>query len=222
MIIKLKRAFGLIVASLLLIPSIAIVSDAENSIKTKIYVWNRFTIEERKKLKAGETVYRYAEIKDEDGKTRGRAWSSVIVKTPIDQCFKIFLEFDKHHLFIPRKTKSEVIKTWENKTLVHNEFDFYLLKVEYTSLFTVDEKEHRVDYDMAPEYKHDINDTEGYFHFEKIDDTRTLFTYAVTKVDTGLTVPSFVMEYLTSRDLPNVVLNVRKRIESRGKWTKED
>jgi len=185
-------------------------------------VWSRFTAKERKRLEAGDAIYQYVQSKGEDGMTHGHARSSAVINAPLDRCFKIFCEFDQHHLYFPRKIKSEIIKTRGNESLVHNEFDFYLVTVEYTSRFTVDTKIRRVDYDMDPDYEHDIEDTEGYFHFEKIDDTRTLFTYAATKVDTGLKVPGFVMEYLTSRDLPNVVLNVKKRIESGGQWTKHD
>lgn len=222
---KTRKAAWLLAAGLAVVAMIAAGSEGEGPGDDKAAektVLARFTAEERKRLGAGETVFRYVEARDEEGKTQGHAWASVVIDAPVDRCFKIFREFDQHHLYIPRKQKSEIIKTWENKTLVHNEFDFYLITIEYTSLFTVDEKNHRVDYDMDPDYKHDINDTEGYFHFERIDGERTLLTYAVTRVDTGLRAPAFVMEYLTSRDLPNVVINVKKRIESGGKWSKED
>jgi hypothetical protein len=183
---------------------------------------DRFTAEERQKLTKGEAVYRHVKTEGEDGKIHGHGESYAVINAPIDRCWKIFTEFDKHQLYFPRKKKSEVVKSEGNKYWVYKQFEFYVVTVEYTVLYTVDKERRRVDFDMDKSYPHDLEDTAGYFQFEKLDDKRTLFTYAATRVETGLKVPGFIQEYLTSRDLPAVVLNVKKRIESGGKWTKDD
>jgi hypothetical protein len=104
---------------------------------------------------------------------------------------------------------------------VHKVFKFYVVKVEYTVLCTIDRKNRRVDFQLDPEYKHDLEDTAGYFLFEPVDDKTTLFTYAATKVQPRLKVPFSIQNYLTARDLPDVVANVKMRIESGGTWTKD-
>jgi len=217
---RIVKVSGIFVAGIVLMLAMAALPGDDPSAPGGS-VLDRFTPEELKKLEAGEAVYQLVQTEDADGKTRGHGQSSALINAPIDLCFKIFCEFDKHHLFFPRKKKSEVKKTWDNKALVYKEFDFYVVTVEYTVLYTVDSDIHRVDFQMDREYPHDIEDTAGYFHFEKVDDQRTLFTYAATKVETGVKVPGFIQEYITSRDLPNVVLSVKKRIESGGKWTKD-
>jgi hypothetical protein len=183
---------------------------------------DRFSAEERRKLEKGEPVYRHVKSEGTDGKVHGHGEAYAIMNAPVEQCWKIFTEFDKHQLYFPRKKKSEVVKSEGNKYWVYKQFEFYMVTIEYTTLYTVDEKAHRVDYDMDESYPHDLEETVGYFQFEKLDDKRTLFIYAATKVETGLKVPGFVQDYLTSRDLPAVVLNVKKRMESGGEWTKED
>lgn len=172
-------------------------------------------------MKAGEAVYQHVQSEGKDGKTTGHGESYVLINKPADECFRVFLEFDKRQLYFPRKKASEVVKPWDDKALVHKVFEFYVVEVEYTVLCTIDRKNRRVDFQLDPEYKHDLEDTAGYFLFEPVDDKTTLFTYAATKVQTGLKVPFSIQNYLTSRDLPDVVANVKMRIESGGTWTKD-
>ncbi len=183
---------------------------------------SRFTPEQVKKLKAGEAIYETVREKGEGGVTRGYGRSTAIVEAPIDKAFETFTRFDEQEEYFPRKTESKVVKHWDHKYLVHKVFEFYVVDIEYHVIYSVDEKNHRVDFEMSKDHPHDIDDTAGYFQFKKIDEETTLFTYAATKVETGLKVPGFIQGYISSKDLPDVVLNVKKRIESGGKWKKKD
>jgi hypothetical protein len=179
----------------------------------------RFSAEQRQRLEAGEPVYIYTETSapGEGGKGYGQAF--IIINAPVETCFKIFRELDKQHEYFPRKTRSEVVKREGNRVLVHNEFDFYLADIEYYSLYTIDAEAHRFDFEMDKSYPHNVEESAGYFQFEKLDDKRTLFTYAATRLDVGVRVPGFIKELIVSRDLPAQAVNVKKRIESGGKWT---
>lgn len=182
---------------------------------------DRFNAEQKKQLLAGEAVYMTVKS-NEGGVTKGHGQSSVIVKAPISDCFRIFTDFNSQVKYFPRKTKSKVIKTAGNVYTVEKAFNFYGFTVEYVMKYTVDAKNYTVNYQLDPNYPHDIEDTAGYFKFERIDDQRTLFTYAVLKLSTGVAVPGFIQEYLSSKDLPAVVVNAKKRIESKGTWVKPD
>ncbi len=84
-----------------------------------------------------------------------------------------------------------------------------------------DKARYRVDFYLDPSYDHDIHDSAGYFYWEKIDDKSSLITYAVTKLDVGIPVPRFIVKALSSRDLPGILENLKKRIESNAKWRKQ-
>jgi hypothetical protein len=45
-------------------------------------------------------------------------------------------------------------------------------------------------------------------------------TYVVGSVDVGLPAPEFILKALSSRDLPGIAANVKKLLESDGKWKK--
>jgi len=175
----------------------------------------RFNPSQKQELLQGRAIYEYK--KSDDGKGFGQA--EIIINTPVDTCFAVFSRLDQQYLYFPRKTRSEIIKSEGATVWLRNEFYFYIGRVEYTSRYTIDQGKRRFDFEMDKSYPHNIPESAGYFLFEKIDDNRTLFTYAATRLDTGYKVPQLVQNYITSRDLPGQAINVKKRIESGGKWT---
>ena len=176
----------------------------------------RFTPEQQKILLAGEPVFEYKKTAGTSDQGQGQAM--IVINAGADECFKIFRRLDEQREYFPRKTRSEAIKEEGGRVWLRNEFDFYVAKVEYTSVYTIDPAARRFDFEMDKSYPHSINESAGYFLFEPIDATHTLFTYAATRLDTGAKVPAFVQQYITSRDLPAQAVNVKKRIESGGKW----
>ena len=184
-------------------------------------VLDRFSPEQRQKLTAGEAVFEHVESKEPDGSTQGHGQASALIKAPTVECLRLFCEFDKHYQFFPRNKTSKVVESSETQFLVYKVYTFYMMNVEYTIVYSIAPGTGRVDYHLDLSRPHDIDDAAGFFHFERVDDRRTLLTYAATRVDTGIKVPAFIRKYVTTRDLPAVVMNVKKRIESGGTWTRK-
>jgi len=183
--------------------------------------WEKLSLQEKKELIGGKVIYKSIKYTDSEGKIKGYGQSMVIINAPIDKCWKIFTQFDKQQEYFPRKTASVILEQKPDFALVLKRFKFFGFTVEYTIKYKIDEKNYRIDFELDPSHPHDIKDTAGFFLFEKISEQKTLFVYGVTKLDTGLKVPSFIQNYLQKRDLPAVAENVRKRIESDGEWKKK-
>jgi hypothetical protein len=183
---------------------------------------DRFTSPQKQALLQGQPVYEYKKSGLPGDQSQGYGQAEIIVNAPVDVCFEIFSRLDQQNQYFPHKTKSEVVKSAGNRVWLKNEFYFYIGRVEYTSRYNIDRERRRFDFEMDKSYPHNIPESAGYFQFEKIDDRRTLFTYAATKLDTGFHVPQVVQGFVTSRDLPGQAVNVKKRIESGGKWTTAD
>jgi len=183
--------------------------------------WEKLKPEQKKDLEAGKAVYEYVKTENADGTTGGYARSLILINAPIKECWKIFCEFDKHHLYFPRQKGTVVIESSKTQALIQKIFEFYVLEISYYIKYTIDHEKHRINYDLDKSRPHDLEETSGFFRFEKKDDKTTLFIYAVTKVETGLKVPGFIQNYITSRDLPNVAEHVKRRIESGGTWKKK-
>jgi hypothetical protein len=182
----------------------------------------RFTPEQRQKLLSGQEVY---EPKLEDKSKNGgeksfSAAAMIVINAPVEQCFRMFCDFDKQYLFFPAITASRVLSRSENRVVIFKELDYRVIKIKYTHILSIDPKAHRVDFETDPKGENDINYSRGFFQFEKIDDNRTLFIYGLTKLDPGIKVPEFVQNYMSSRDLPKMAVNLKKWIESNGQWKK--
>lgn len=182
--------------------------------------WNKLSSKEKARLLQGEVIYQSVKTTDADGKISGYGQSLVLIKAPIEKCWEIFTQFEKQQEYFPRKTASIVLEQKPGFALVQKEFKFFGVKIKYVNQYRIDEKNFRIDFQIDQSKPHDIKDTAGFFLFEKIAENQTLFVYGVTKVDTGISMPDFVQEYLQKKDLPAVAENVRKRIESNGIWKK--
>lgn len=179
---------------------------------------DRFSEEQRQKLDSGEVVFEYV-IENAEGVTEGYGKANILINSPIDECWKIFLEFSKQYEYLPRMTKSRVTESEGDRRTIYKELDFRVYTYTYTHILTVNNKEHRVDFQDA-KYEYKPENTKGYFGFEEVDKNTTLFTYVLLKLDLGFNVPYFIKKYLTSKDLPGIAEAVKKRIESGGAWQK--
>jgi len=179
----------------------------------------RFTPEQQQKLLAGEEIYEYVFYENEkDGLGYGQAFA--IINRPARVCYNEIIKFDLKHQYFPRLTQSKIIKSEGNKAWVSVVADYRIIKIEYVCLMIIDHQRMRVDLRLDSSYPHDINDLEGFYYFQDIDENRALITYAITQADVGLPLPGFITRALSSRDLPRHVRNIKKRFESDGKWTK--
>jgi len=182
---------------------------------------DRFSPQERRELLAGRAIYRYVEDGGSKESLKGHAASFAVVNAPIEECFKIFCDVEKERLYFPKMKSSRIVRETEDGLVVHKELFFVVAAVEYTHLMSIDHENHRVNFVTLPDEPNTVKYSRGYFGFEKIDLGRTLFSYHLLELDVGFYVPEFIKNYLASKDLPGVAENVKKRIESGGKWTKD-
>jgi hypothetical protein len=182
---------------------------------------DRFNDEQKSKLLNNEAVMEYVidDFGEQGSKAYGRA--VVLVNAPAEDGYKIFCDFEKEYLYFPRMTVSRVLDTKGDVSRVYKELDFTIMTVKYTHFMTRNDKNFRVDFEKDPDGVNDFKESAGYFQFEKIDDKRCLFVYGLTKGEIGVPVPEFIKNYALSKDLPNIVLSVKKRVESGATWEKD-
>lgn len=184
--------------------------------------WESLTKEQRDRLLAGEVIYKSVIIENEQEKHKGHGVSMVLVNAPVEQCWKLFTQINSHHEFIPQQTGSAVVEQSPGHARVLKQFTFFGIKLHYTIIYTIDDKNHRIDFQLDPDRPHGIKDTSGYFLFEQVAPDTTLFVYGLKKLDPGIPVPQFAVDLLQKRTLPDVAENTKKRIESGGKWKKDE
>ena len=182
---------------------------------------SRFTADQQKLLLSGESLYLpNIEQPATGGEPKFTASAYIVVKAPVEKCFTLFLDFEKQYLYFPKIKTSKILSRSGNRVVIYKELDYPVLDLKYTHILTIDAKAHRVDFITDPKGANSVKLSAGFFQFERIDDARTLFTYRMTELDPGIEIPRFIQEYMVSRDLPQVTVNIKKYIESDGKWRK--
>jgi hypothetical protein len=182
---------------------------------------DRFSPEQKKKLFAGEAIFESVIGENAAGASQAHGRTCVLISKPISECYKIFCDFNNQYLYYPHMKVSKVLKTDGNKIIIYKELDYVVTTVRYTHVLTLDPARHRVDFDLDPTGVSDVKASAGYFMFEKVADNASLFTYELTKMDAGVKIPDFIKTYMSSKDLPEIALCLKKRIESGGTWKKE-
>jgi len=198
----------------------AAVEQAATTETTTATVLDRFSPDQRAILLKGKAIYESILEGEDGGSPSGTCKASILIQAPVDECFRRFAEVESHRLYFPRKTVSNVLEVRDGKTLVYKELDFKLKTIKYHILYSIDPADHRIDFELDKSRPADIKESEGFFHFIEIDEDTTLFDYGITKAELNIKVPGFVRRYLTGKDLPRVVTNYKRWMESGGTWKK--
>ena len=176
-----------------------------------------FNDQQLKKLRAGEPVYEYKETSNEGKTSAGYGQASIIINAPIARCYEIFSNIENQVHYVPGRKKAKIAGKIDGKLLLDIESSFYGIPCNYLSIYTIDQNNYRLDFELDKSRPHDIAEMSGFHLFEKIDEKNTLYTYGLTKLDIGVSLPKFLKNYLLGRDLPALTNNVKKYIESNGK-----
>ena len=170
------------------------------------------------KLEAGETILLDQTYTDEKGQTRGKGLAIVLVNKPPDDVFTYIGQFGSYPEFMPRMVKSTVYKNEGSSVGAEYTLKVAWKTITYSCLHDVNNGNKTVSWVMDTGRKSDIASTTGMWIL-KPHKGNTILAYTVA-VDTGMAVPKMIQDYLTKKDLPNVVRAMKKRVESGGTYKK--
>jgi len=182
------------------------------------------TLERYEEIRRGEILVFEETFESEDGKDAGRAKAYAYFAQPWPTIWAIVTDYDKQREYMPRLTTSRIIKREGNEVWVRFEMEVLWVDLAWVIKYEKDRTAHRIRFALDHSYRevNTIDDTEGSWELIPVEGgDATVVVYRLF-VDTGYAVPDFVMSYLTRGDLPNVVGNLRKRVESGGSWKKGD
>ena len=179
---------------------------------------SRFDAQQLKKLKAGEPVCTVKLNSEEANATAGEGYCTIIINAPIDKCFEIIVKIDEQVYYVPNKTKSDIVSREGNRLLIDNVYRYYGTTTAYHSIYTIFDKNYRMEYEIDQSRPHDLAENSGFYQFVKIDRQNTLLTYGSTRLDVGFNVPEFVKKIMLGKSLPAMAINIKKYIESNGEW----
>lgn len=188
-------------------------------------------------VSAGEAAHVLAKLKPEEraklektgtlvsanlssgGDIKGLINAYIIAKVPKQKVWELLRQPSKQHLYLPRLEKAKTVSKTENQ-----ELGWFQVKVSFVTIENqVDHRwwpeVSRMAWGLHPEYDNDLKQQDGYYNLYAIDENTTLMELG-TALETSALVPGFVQEYLTKKDLPDVMVAVKKYMESGGAYRK--
>lgn len=174
--------------------------------------------EDREKLlKTGTVVSTNLSSGDE---IKGLINAYIIAKQPKAKVWALLHEPSKQALYLPRLTKSKTVSKGDEE-----ELGWFQVKVAFVTIENqVDHRwwpeVSRMAWGLHPAYDNDLIQQDGYYNLYAIDENTTLMELG-TALETSALVPGFVQEYLTKKDLPDVIRAVKKYMDSDGVWRKD-
>jgi len=183
---------------------------------------SKFTPEEWERMKKGEVVITEVMNLNPDGSGRMDFLAKLYIKATRQEVWKHIRDYNNFPEFMPRMKKNTILKQEGQVYWVRYELKIFWLKIVYHIRVDGVELYKRIEYKLDKTKKNHIKDTYGYWILEDAPGgTGTILSYS-TFVDTGIPAPKVLVRKLAKMSLPNIVKNVRKRVESGGKWKRTD
>lgn len=171
------------------------------------------------KLEAGKVVMLDQTYKDpKTGKMRGKGMAIMMINKTPDEVWKFLPKFDTYVEFMPRMTHSSTYQGEGGKVGATYNLKILWKEIKYSCLHELDKDKMLIRWTLDTSKKNDIVSTTGFWKVKAHGDKSLIF-YTVA-VDTGMSVPQKIQDFLTKTDLPNVVKAVKKRVESGGTYKK--
>lgn len=202
----LKLLLGITLSSMTLCAA----ARAEDAVNPKTYL----TPENLALLEKGEYVRLFERTRDAEGRANGHGVVLGLINRPAQEAWNVLLDVKSHPEYMPRVVKTEIYQEEKNNEIgIRETIKIMVKSIQYHVLQKKDEATHTLTWRMDKSQKNDIADTSGYWTILPKGDNQCVAVYSVY-VDSGLPVPQFVEDFLSRKDLPDVVDAVKKRTES--------
>ena len=178
------------------------------------------TADELARMEHGGVVVKAETSPAGDDARAARIKAYCVVNKPPAAVWAVMLNYQTFHEFMPRLERVEVLEKTKDAMKVTQTVRGPLGLIRYTLDLTFKRAQRTVSWALDKSRKHDIADTFGAWEFLPYRQGKTIVRYTTT-VDSGIAVPRFVEDFLIKKDLPEVLLSMRRRTESGGTWKKE-
>jgi uncharacterized membrane protein len=178
------------------------------------------TAPELARLNTGDVVVKTEPYTTADGTRAASVKAYGLINKPPESVWAVLLDYQRFYEFMPRLERVAVLAQTKDTMKVTETLSVPLSTLSYTVDLTFERLRRRVSWKLDKSKPHDIADTAGTWELVPYPPNQTLVHYT-TFIDTGLSVPKVLENYLVKSDLPEILLSLKRRTESDGAWKKE-
>jgi len=176
--------------------------------------------QEWKRLEQGEVLVADTSATGPDGLKRLRGTAVAIIDTPPQQVWDTIMDHDRFGEFMPSVEACSIVEDNGQTRVVSYRLKIAWTEITYFLRLQYNPETWHVDGALDKSRPHKIADTHCTWDLKPLDGgTRTQVSYSVY-LDSGRFIPTFVERFLSKRQLPTVLENVRNRAVSGGTWKK--
>jgi ribosome-associated toxin RatA of RatAB toxin-antitoxin module len=137
------------------------------------------------------------------------ATRTIIFNAPMEKCFSVISDYERYPEFLPEVRKIRTANRRNNEVDVHYEAE--IVKVIKYAVHLKEEKPTKVSWTFIDgEF---MKDNKGGWVLEAAGEGKTKATYTI-EVEVGMLVPKSVINVLVDSQLPKLLENFKKRIET--------
>jgi ribosome-associated toxin RatA of RatAB toxin-antitoxin module len=137
------------------------------------------------------------------------ATRTIIFNAPMEKCFSVISDYERYPEFLPEVRKIRTANRRNNEVDVHYEAE--IVKVIKYAVHLKEEKPNKVSWTFIDgEF---MKDNKGGWVLEAAGEGKTKATYTI-EVEVGMLVPKSVINVLVDSQLPKLLENFKKRIET--------
>lgn len=140
----------------------------------------------------------------------------VIFDKPLDRSMRLISQTGRQVEFRTELKANETLETYDDGTLERQRLKIMFTNIVYHLRYRVDHDAHRVSWDLDTSRENDLKEVTGFWQLYFIDEGHTLVKFG-TRVDVG-SLPSFLQDYATRKNVPKSLKNARRWVNSDGTW----
>jgi len=188
--------------------------------------------DESARLEKGEILLSKTSMIGFDKVNRRRDKAIILINAPISRVIETILDHNHYPEFMPSVTKCKIVKETKTTRVTAYRIKMGVMKVfcHLRWIFDLEEinfkKKHpekiHLDCFLDNNFPANVADIQGTWDLEPLsDNTQTKVTYTVY-MKSGRLIPKFIESYISRKQLPEIMKNVRNRVMSGGIWKKGD
>jgi len=160
-------------------------------------------------IEGGEILLDSQKVSTPDGTTRGRALAVGYIRASKDKLMDTLLDYTSYPQYMPRMKKAEIYERTSAQVNVK-----FTIKLVITVVYHLKHYFNRpagtMTWELDRSKPNDIRDTTGSWFFQPYRNGCIAY-YSVT-LDSGHAIPGWLEDYMTKRDLPNILRALRTRV----------
>jgi len=174
------------------------------------------------RLRAGEVLVTEQIIEKEKKNKELRFMATVHINARPEAVWKTIRDYDNYYKFTPRLKESEVIKKEGRCMIIRYLGEVFWIEVGYHVEACAEVPGKRVVFGLAEGYESFMKSADGFWEVQEAPEGQGSVVSYSAHLDPGVPVPDFISRKVARDSLVDVLENLKKRVESGGKWEKKD